>query len=160
MGVAKEVNFLESARLFNEGGRADRFWIVRTGIVALDVHVPGRQPAVIESLGPGELVGCSWMLQPSSWRLGAVATTPLRTYEFDAATVRAMMEADPAFGSAMGHWVAQVLAHRLHAARVRLLDLYAPTAVAAISDSRIRPPEPPPVRRTSCPRSGTPSATS
>ncbi|MFD7915995.1 cyclic nucleotide-binding domain-containing protein [Streptomyces sp. NPDC059752] len=79
MGVAQEVDFPESARPFNEGGRADRFWIVRTGIVALDVHVPGRQPAVIESLGPGELVGCSWMLQPSSWRLGAVATTPVRT---------------------------------------------------------------------------------
>lgn len=37
-----------------------------------------------------------------------------------------MMETDTAFGSAMGHWVAQVLAHRLHAARVRLLDLYGP----------------------------------
>ncbi|MFG2415417.1 Crp/Fnr family transcriptional regulator [Streptomyces goshikiensis] len=126
MDIAREVNFPESARLFSEGGRADRFWIVRTGIVALDVHVPGRQPAVIERLGPGELVGCSWMLQPSAWRLGAVATTPVRTYEFDAAGVRTMMDTDPAFGSAMGHWVAQVLAHRLHAARIRLLDLYAP----------------------------------
>ncbi|WP_053790415.1 hypothetical protein [Streptomyces sp. XY332] len=44
----------------------------------------------------------------------------------DAATVRTLMVTDPAFGSAMGQWVAQVLAHRLHAARVRLLDLYAP----------------------------------
>ncbi|MFJ1566487.1 cyclic nucleotide-binding domain-containing protein [Streptomyces erythrochromogenes] len=84
MGVAREADFPESARL-NE-----------------------------------------WMLQPRARRLGAVATTPVRTYEFDAAAVRTMMDTDPAFGSAMGHWVAQVLAHRLHAARVRLLDLHAP----------------------------------
>lgn len=87
---------------------------------------PADSRMVIENLGPGELVGCSWMLQPAAWKLGAVATTPVRTYEFDAAAVRTMIDADPAFGSAMGHWVAQVLAHRLHAARIRLLDLYAP----------------------------------
>ncbi|MFJ6479157.1 MULTISPECIES: hypothetical protein [unclassified Streptomyces] len=43
-----------------------------------------------------------------------------------AARVRMLMDADTAFGSALGHWVGQVLAHRLQAARVRLLDLYAP----------------------------------
>ncbi len=36
------------------------------------------------------------------------------------------MDADAAFGSALSHWVGQVLANRLQAARVRLLDLYAP----------------------------------
>ncbi|MFJ6939665.1 Crp/Fnr family transcriptional regulator [Streptomyces sp. NPDC101118] len=126
MGAAREVNFDEGARLFREGGRADRFWIVRTGAVTLDVHVPGRRAAVIESLGPGELVGCSWLFRPYTWRLGAEAATPVRAYEFDAAAVRRLMDADTAFGSALGHWVGQVLAHRLQAARVRLLDLYAP----------------------------------
>ncbi|WP_328924010.1 cyclic nucleotide-binding domain-containing protein [Streptomyces sp. NBC_00190] len=126
MSMGREVDFPDGARLFNEGGHADRFWIVRTGVVALDVHVPGKKAAVIDNLGPGELVGCSWMLAPHRWRLGAEATTPVRTHEFDAAAVLALMEADPAFGAAIGHWVAQVLAHRLHAARVRLLDLYAP----------------------------------
>ncbi|MFJ3636007.1 Crp/Fnr family transcriptional regulator [Streptomyces sp. NPDC090112] len=126
MQLAHEVNFDEGTRLFREGGRADRFWIVRSGTVTLDVHVPGRRPAVIESLGTGELVGCSWLFKPYAWRLGAEAMTPVRAHEFDAVGVRALMDADPAFGSALGHWVGQVLAHRLQAARVRLLDLYAP----------------------------------
>ncbi|MCX4781593.1 cyclic nucleotide-binding domain-containing protein [Streptomyces sp. NBC_01264] len=126
MSMAQEVNFAEGKRIFNEGGRADRFWIVRTGTVTLDVHVPGRQPAVIENLGPGELVGWSWLFRPYTWHFGAEAMTPVRTHEFEAAAVRMMMDADPAFGSAIGHWVGQVLAHRLLAARIRLLDLYAP----------------------------------
>ncbi|MEV7414526.1 cyclic nucleotide-binding domain-containing protein [Streptomyces sp. NPDC089919] len=126
MELAREVNFAEGTRLFREGGHADRFWIVRSGTVTLDVHVPGRRAAVIESLGAGELVGCSWLFAPHAWRLGAEAMTPVRAYEFDAERVRMLMDADPGFGSALGHWVGQVLAHRLQAARIRLLDLYAP----------------------------------
>ncbi|MFI1280909.1 cyclic nucleotide-binding domain-containing protein [Streptomyces sp. NPDC020858] len=126
LDVAREVNFPAGTRLFNEGVHADRFWIVRSGTVTLDVHVPGRQAAVIEHLGQGELVGWSWMFAPHTWHFGAEAMTPVRTHEFDAATVRTMMDTDPAFGSAMGHWIGQVLAHRLVSARVRLLDLYAP----------------------------------
>ncbi|WP_405763097.1 cyclic nucleotide-binding domain-containing protein [Streptomyces sp. NBC_00045] len=126
MELARETNFDEGTRLFREGGRADRFWIVRSGTVTLDVHVPGRRAAVIETLGAGELVGCSWLFEPYTWRLGAEAMTPVRAYEFDAARVRALVGADTAFGSALGHWVGTVLAHRLQAARVRLLDLYAP----------------------------------
>ncbi|MFJ3922945.1 hypothetical protein [Streptomyces sp. NPDC090022] len=95
--------------------------------LALDVQVPGRRAAVIENLGSGELVGCSWLFKPYTWRLGAEAMTPVRAYEFDAAwRVRRLMDADPDFGPALGHWVGQVLAHRLQAARIRLLDLYAP----------------------------------
>ncbi|MFJ7587506.1 Crp/Fnr family transcriptional regulator [Streptomyces sp. NPDC097617] len=126
MEHAQEVNFAEGTRLFNEGGLADRFWIVKSGVITLDLHVPGRQAAVVESLGSGELVGWSWMASPHRWHLGAEAMTPVRAYQFDAATVRMLMDTDPAFGSAVGGWVVQVLAHRLQAARTRLLDLYAP----------------------------------
>ncbi|MGW6706318.1 Crp/Fnr family transcriptional regulator [Streptomyces sp. NPDC054956] len=126
MELAREVNLDEGTRLFREGGQADRFWILRSGAVTLDVHVPGRRAAVIETLGTGELVGCSWLFKPYVWRLTAEAVTPVRAYEFDAVRVRALIDADTAFGSALGHWVGEVLAHRLQAARVRLLDLYAP----------------------------------
>ncbi|MEV4916297.1 cyclic nucleotide-binding domain-containing protein [Streptomyces tirandamycinicus] len=126
MEMARDVKFPEGARVFEEGRLADRFWIIRSGTVTLDIRVPGRRPAVIENLGFGELVGWSWLFPPYVWQLGAEAMTPVRAQEFDAVPVRSLMEADPAFGSAVGQWVGRVLAHRLHSARVRLLDLYAP----------------------------------
>ncbi|MEE1769098.1 cyclic nucleotide-binding domain-containing protein [Streptomyces sp. JV185] len=126
MGTGQEVNFAQGARLFQEGDHADRFWILRSGTVTLDIRVPGSAPVAIESLGSGELVGWAWLFKPYIWHLGAEAMTPVRTHEFDAETVRMMMDADPAFGSAIGQWVGQVLAHRLQATRIRLLDLYAP----------------------------------
>lgn len=126
MSAAREVSFPLGARLFEEGGRADRFWIIRTGTVDLDMRVPGRRAAVIDSLAHNELVGWSWLYPPHVWHLGAEAGSPVRAYEFDAATVRDLCTADPAFGMAVAQWVGQVVAHRLHAARTRLLDLYAP----------------------------------
>lgn len=131
MSHAREVNFREGARIFDEGTRAESFWIVRSGTVTLEIPVPGRRPTPIESLGPGELVGWSWLFPPYVWQLGAEAMTPVRAYEFDATTVRMLMDADPAFGSALGHWVGRVLAMRLHQTRTRLLDTYAPRLAAS-----------------------------
>ncbi|MEV4034053.1 Crp/Fnr family transcriptional regulator [Streptomyces umbrinus] len=124
--IAREVSFPQGTRLFEEGGRADRFWIIRTGTIQLDMHVPGRQAAVIETLGHNELVGWSWLFAPHSWHLGSETTSPVRAYEFDAKAVRAMCQDDPALGHTVALWVGDILAHRLRSARTRLLDLYAP----------------------------------
>ncbi|MFH8448065.1 Crp/Fnr family transcriptional regulator [Streptomyces fungicidicus] len=126
MRHAREVSFDAGVRLFEEGRRADRFWIVRTGTVALDLQVPGHRAAVIESLGHGELIGWSWHFTPGLWHLGGETTSPVRAWEFDADAVRELCAADPDLGRAVAAWVGRVVAQRLHATRVRLLDLYAP----------------------------------
>ncbi|WP_343244808.1 cyclic nucleotide-binding domain-containing protein [Streptomyces sp. SID14478] len=124
--LAREVTVAQGTRLFNEGGRADHFWIVRTGTIELDMRVPGRRAAVIERLSHNELVGWSWLFGPHVWHMGAEAVTPVRAYEFDAAAVRKLCRSDPAFGDAMSQWVGTIVARRLRAARARLLDLYGP----------------------------------
>ncbi|WP_372487959.1 Crp/Fnr family transcriptional regulator [Streptomyces guryensis] len=126
MAVAREVSFETGERIFNEGGKADRFWIIHTGTVALDVHVPGRQAAVIETLGVGRLLGWSSLVPPHHWHMGAEAASPVRAYEFDAAAVREMCAKDPALDHELCTYVTGVIARRLRSARVRLLDLYAP----------------------------------
>ncbi|MBA6440787.1 MULTISPECIES: cyclic nucleotide-binding domain-containing protein [Streptomyces] len=124
MRLPREVSFPQGTRLFDEGARADRFWILRTGSVELDTRVPGRRAAVIETLGANELVGWSWLFAPHVWHLGATAMTPVRAYEFDATAIRSMCQDDPALGQAVTQWVGEVLAHRLRFTRTRLLDLY------------------------------------
>ncbi|TJZ58972.1 cyclic nucleotide-binding domain-containing protein [Streptomyces piniterrae] len=126
MELARDVSFPEGTRIFEEGGLADRFWIIRTGSVNLDVQVRGERPATVEMLGHGDLLGWSWLVPPYTWRLGAEATSPVRAHEFDAIAVRALCEADPALGLAVTHRVLDVVARRLQATRMRLLDLYGP----------------------------------
>ncbi|QIY75726.1 Crp/Fnr family transcriptional regulator [Streptomyces sp. RLB1-33] len=133
MHIAREVSFPLGTRLFEEGRRADRFWIIRTGTVALDMRVPGRRAAVIETVGHNELVGWSWLFGPHTWHLGAEATSPVRAYEFDAEAVREMCQADPALGMAVSQWVGDTVARRLRSARTRLLDMYAPYGSGSLS---------------------------
>ena len=44
-GAASLVSFRRGHRLFEEGGPASRLWLIRSGHVALDLHVPGRAAA-------------------------------------------------------------------------------------------------------------------
>lgn len=133
MSQAREVNFDENARIFEEGAPALSFWIVRSGTVTLQVPVPGqRRPTPVENLGPGELVGWSWLFPPYVWQLSAEAMTPVRAYEFNAQAVRMLMDADLAFGLAISQWVGRVLAMRLQQTRTRLLDLYVPRAPSTL----------------------------
>ncbi|MEV4611601.1 cyclic nucleotide-binding domain-containing protein [Kitasatospora sp. NPDC049258] len=123
---ARDVSIPAGTRIFEEGGVADRFWIIRSGGAALDVHIPGRRAAVVETLGEGDLLGWSWLFEPYRWHLGARARGTLLAAEFDAGRVRAGCARDPAFGLAITHGVAAVIARRLGATRARLLDLYGP----------------------------------
>jgi CRP-like cAMP-binding protein len=126
MSLAREASFAAGARIFEEGEVADRFWVVRTGGIALDMHVPGRRAVVIETVWTGELLGWSWVCPPHRWHLGAEATSPVRAWEFDADEVLELCAQDPALDHALLTYVVSVIGQRLRAARTRLLDLYGP----------------------------------
>ncbi|OEU86936.1 hypothetical protein DB35_25460 [Streptomyces abyssalis] len=125
-----QAHFPGGTRIFEEGRPADRFWIIRSGSVTLDIHVPGRRAATVETLGTDDLLGWSWLFPPYVWHLGASAFAPVRALEFDAKEVRALCEEDAVLGRALYHQVAGIVARRLHAARTRLLDLYGPLGTA------------------------------
>ncbi|GAA1244184.1 hypothetical protein GCM10009646_34800 [Streptomyces aureus] len=57
MRIAREVSFPKGSRLFKEGGYAYRLWIIRTGNVSLDLHVPARRQVVVETLTNDQLIG-------------------------------------------------------------------------------------------------------
>jgi CRP/FNR family cyclic AMP-dependent transcriptional regulator len=111
-------------RLFEEGGIAQRCWLVQSGQVALDLHSPGHHGLIVETLGPGDLVGLSWFVPPYQWQFGATAIQDSVTFELNAIAVRAACEEDPLLGYALLRRVMSAASSRLHATRVRLLDLY------------------------------------
>lgn len=126
MPLAEEVAFPAGARIFEEDEPADRFWIIRTGSVALDVQNPGRGRDVIETLDSGSLLGWSWLCPPRRWHLGAETREAVTAWQFDAVAVRGLCAEQPALGLALVTLVAQTIGHRLRATRDRLLDLYGP----------------------------------
>ena len=119
--AACDVTFSARHRLFEDGGSANRFWLIRSGHVSLDLHIPGHGPVVIETIGMGELLGWSWLFPPYRWAFGAVAAAPVEAFEFDAAAVREICTADPGLRYELNQRITQVLAKRLQATRIRLI---------------------------------------
>src|SRR6516225_9950123 len=122
-GTASDVTFPARHRLFEDGGSANRFWLIQSGQVALDLHVPGQGRMKIDTIGMGELLGWSWLFPPYRWAFGAVAASPVEAFEFDARTVRARCAADPVLGYEVTRRVARVLSKRLQSTRVRLITV-------------------------------------
>lgn len=111
-------------RLFVEGGRADRFWLILRGRVDLCTYVPGRGDVVVASLGPRAVLGWSWLFPPYRWHFGAVAVETTFAVTLDAEGVRRLCAADHDLGYELTRRFAQLVVERLEATRVRLLDLY------------------------------------
>ncbi|WP_367325456.1 cyclic nucleotide-binding domain-containing protein [Streptomyces sp. HUAS ZL42] len=124
MALAREVSFPEDTRIFEAGGTADRFWVIRSGAVSLDQRVTSLQKVTVASLGAGDMLGWSWLFPPYQWDFGAEAFSPVRAYEFSAQPVLKLCEEDPALGLSLVRIVAEILAHRLETTRVRLMEQY------------------------------------
>ncbi|TWV30670.1 cyclic nucleotide-binding domain-containing protein [Streptomyces misionensis] len=125
MELAKEVSFPEDTRIFEAGGTADRFWVIRSGAVHLDQEVTARKRVTVGTLGAGDLLGWSWLFPPYQWDFGSVAFSNVRAYEFDGPSVLALCVEDPLLGLSLVRSVAEILAHRLEITRGRLMDEYA-----------------------------------
>jgi CRP/FNR family transcriptional regulator, cyclic AMP receptor protein len=119
--AARDVKFSAGHRLFEDGGNATRFWLIQSGHVWLDLHIPGEGPVVIETIGMGELLGWSWLFPPYKWAFGAVAATAVEAFEFDAPVVRECCAAEPGLGYELNQRITRVLAKRLQATRIRMI---------------------------------------
>jgi CRP/FNR family cyclic AMP-dependent transcriptional regulator len=110
--------------LFHEGEHADQFFVLRSGRVALDVHVPGRVNEVVATVDAGAVVGWSWFVPPYRWFFDARAVTDVSAVSVDASCLRERCAADPALGFLLMERVAQVMYQRLQSTRLQMLDLY------------------------------------
>jgi CRP/FNR family transcriptional regulator, cyclic AMP receptor protein len=123
-GCARNLHFRPDELVFRAGERADHFYLVREGRVAIQVHEIAGGASIIDTVDSGEVLGFSWLVPPYRWVFDARATVDTRAVGFDADCLRAKCDADPAVGFALLSRVALIMHQRLEAARVRLLDLY------------------------------------
>ena len=123
--IASGIEVPAGTRLFEEDGQATSLWLIRTGQIALDLHVPGRDRLIVETLGPGEELGLSWLLPPARWQFGAVAQVGVSAFELSSAEVTCLCEGDHELGYQLTRRLLGTAIGRLQAARIRILDLYA-----------------------------------
>lgn len=124
-GCAANERFNGGDYIFREGGKADKFYLIRYGSVAVEIHVPGRELLTVETLQEGDILGWSWLTPPYKWRASARAVQLVRAISLDAACLREKYEHNHTLGYELFRRFVPVIARRLEAGRLQLLDIYA-----------------------------------
>jgi CRP-like cAMP-binding protein len=123
-GCGHNVHFRPGEFIFRAGDQANELFLVRHGRVAIEIAAPGRPPIAIQTVGPGEILGWSWLIPPYQRGFDAHVIEETRAVAFDAVCIRRKCDDDPRLGYEMLKRLAQVMEERLDAARLQLLDLY------------------------------------
>ncbi len=109
--------------LFAANTPATLFAIIHTGHVRIELPYQD-QKVVIQTIGPGEAIGWSWMEPPYQWQFSAQAVDAVSGIWFDADWLRRQCEKDRILHMAVLHLLLQTVSERLTATRLRLLDCY------------------------------------
>jgi CRP/FNR family cyclic AMP-dependent transcriptional regulator len=123
-GCAKNVRFDAGQYMFREGEPADWFYLLRHGRAAIEMHVPGRPPLVIQTVEEGQIVGVSWLLPPYRWNFDARAVDLVRAIAIDGKCLRGKCEADHDLGYDLMKRFLPIVTQRLQATRLQLIDVY------------------------------------
>jgi len=116
--------------VFHYGERANHFYIVTKGHVSVEVAAIEGPALQLQALGPGAVLGWSWLIPPNRWSFQARATMPAEVIEFDGDAVLAKCEENPTFGYALLKRFSSLMSERLQRARERMIEEWRPEGFA------------------------------
>lgn len=128
--LAFEVHFEQDETIFREGDPSSLFFLILSGKVALEMGAPGRQ-IIIQTLEAGDELGWSSLLENTSKQFRARCLEPVRALAFDGARVVNLCEEDHEFGYHIMRRALALVAERLRATRLQVLDVYSPKGARA-----------------------------
>ena len=113
--------FKEGELIFREGDIANRFYLIRTGKVALEFSEKDGEAVLIQNVGAGDVLGWSWLFPPFYWHFDARAVEPTNAIFFYGTRLREQCEEDKELGYELMKRMAKVMIDRLQATRKELL---------------------------------------
>ena len=119
---AMPVEFKPEESIFREGAPANRFYIILEGKVVLESDVKEGGVVSIQTLGPGDNLGWSWLFPPYYLHFSARAIEPVKTIFFYGTRLQQQCEEDHELGYELMKRVAEVLIQNLHATQQRLME--------------------------------------
>jgi len=124
--IATVKNWDEGETIFREGDRDDYLYLIFEGQVALEVYVQGHGRITILTLGQNEIFGWSAVIPVEGTRTASArAMRTTRAIAFDSEALRKACDEDHDLGYQVYRRLTNVVAGRLSATRLQLLDMYA-----------------------------------
>jgi cAMP-binding proteins - catabolite gene activator and regulatory subunit of cAMP-dependent protein kinases len=112
----------QASLVFREGDPANRFYLVLSGKIALESFVKDKGNTLIQTIGPGDVLGWSWLFPPYFWHFNARALEHTEAIFIYATPLREECEADHELGYQLIKRMAEVMMNRLQATRKQLLQ--------------------------------------
>jgi CRP-like cAMP-binding protein len=109
--------------LFEEGQKSANLYLMLEGKVALEIWLTGQGTKVIQTVGPGRLLGWTPVLAQGAMTATARAVEPSRVIALNALQVLEACNKNPSFGMEFMRRTALALSRRLHATRMQLLQV-------------------------------------
>jgi CRP-like cAMP-binding protein len=128
--LAKEVRFERDQILFREGDDASEFYLIVNGLVALEIAAPGHTFRV-QTLFAGDELGWSALLMGRGKHFQARTLERVDALAFEGSELLAACSEDTSFGYTLMRRLLAVVAERLQATRLQVLDTYSPIAARA-----------------------------
>lgn len=125
VGCASNVRFEEGQYLFRQGEAANSFYLLRHGKVAIEIHAQSGT-VILQTMDEGDIIGWSWLVPPHRWMFDGRVLEMTRAIALDGACLRRKCEEDHDLGYALLKRFAQVMAERLEAARLQLINIHGP----------------------------------
>ena len=110
--------------LAREGEEAQSFYLIQTGQVVIQIHRAERGAVRLQTVGPGEVVGWSWIVQPFNWQFDALAVIAVTGIALDARALREKCDQDHELAYQLLRQLLTVVSGRLSATRLQVLDIY------------------------------------
>lgn len=123
-GCASNEKYNAGEFLFHQGEQANKFYIVRSGKVSVEIFIPQRGAVTIQTADEGEILGWSWLVKPYQWHFDVRAMDLTRLIALDGECLRKKCENDHDLGYELLKRFADIMARRLEATRVQLMDIY------------------------------------
>lgn len=130
VSLARPVRFERDQVVFHEGDECNDFYLVVSGLIALEIEEPG-QTLRVQTLSDGDELGWSALLMASGKHFQARALERVEALAFDGPKLLAACREDPAFGFEFIYRLLGVVAGRLQSTRLQLHDMYSPIAKRA-----------------------------
>jgi CRP/FNR family cyclic AMP-dependent transcriptional regulator len=128
--LAQHTRFERDQIIFREGDECSEFYLIVTGLVALEIVAPGHTFRV-QTLFAGDELGWSALLMGSGKHFQARTLERVDALAFEGSELLAACKEDPVFGFVFMQRLLEVVARRLQATRLQLLDTYSPVAARA-----------------------------
>jgi len=116
--------------LFLQGEHADKFYVVRSGRISLQMPAIMGPTLEIQTVDEDQVLGWSWLISPYQWNFQTKAEDDSELLQFDGAAILAQCEQDPKLGFELVKKFAALMSVGLNAARQKMMNEWNPIGFA------------------------------